>query len=103
MRPGREAGHPDVTNRAADPDVRAAVNPLRKIAQMPITTDKAVTMANVDAVSIAALSTSENHHAVADRSHRSSHRGCIISSLVIAPHSKNRMITSTENTRDATE
>src|SRR4051812_11337222 len=103
MRTSRESRHPDVADRAADPDVRAAVNPFRKIAQMPITTDKAITMANVDYVAIASFATREDHDAVAHGSHWSPHRGCVIGSLVIPPHSENRMITPPENTRDTTE
>src|SRR5229473_2402510 len=70
---------------------------------MPITTDKAVAVPNVDAVSISTFPTSEDHDTVADCSHWSSHRGCVIGSLVIAPHPKNRVISPTEHTRDATE
>src|SRR6476469_4979776 len=103
MRAGCEAGHSHVTNRASNRHPCAAVNSFRETAKMSVPAHESVAMTDVDDVSITALSTGENHNPVADRSHRSSHRRCIVGAFVLAPCAEHWMSAPAEDAGDATE
>ena len=103
MRPSRHACLTDCADCAADRHASSLADSLRKIAQVPITTDEPVTVPDIDDIAVPALTPSKDHDSVADRPHGCTRAGRVISTLVAAPHAKDWMPAATEHARDATE
>src|SRR6476469_9866335 len=74
-----------------------------EIPQMPVPTDKTITMTDIDNVAVAALATRKNNDSVSDGPHWSAHRGCIVGPLVLTPYAKNGMFPATEDAGDPSE
>src|SRR5689334_2524732 len=103
MRSRSKAALTDCAYRAADRHPCSRANALRKTAEMSVTTDEAVAVANVDDVAVASLSPGEDHYPVAHRSHWSSHRRRIVGAFVLAPDAEHRMPAAAEDARDSAE
>src|SRR5687768_6197463 len=103
VRRGRETGRADVGDGLRDGHARAAPNALREAAEVAVTRDEAVAMANLQHVAVSAFATGEEHDPIPDRAHGRARRRGVVDALVATHRAENRVTTHAEAARDSAE